>query len=78
MLCFQLNSLHFYWLIFNYFLLVLAAANLYKQFVPRSNVWIETVWHSDGFTEIIFRKKVDFENNQQTSKTCKITQHAMR
>ena len=35
-----------------------AAANLYKQFVPRSTVWIETVWHSDGFTEIMFRKKL--------------------
>ena len=28
-------------------------------------IWIQTVWHSDGIPEIFFQK-VDFEKNQQT------------
>ena len=31
-------------------------------------IWIQTVWHSDGMPEF-FSKKVDFEKNQQTTKS---------
>ena len=31
-------------------------------------IWIQAVWHSDDIPEIFFRKKVDFEKNQKTTK----------
>ena len=62
------------------YLLVSSADYFCKQFGPRSGptkrrawvlsglIWSQTVWHSDGIHEIIFRKSWFWKQNQQTTK----------
>ena len=64
-----------FWLTFC--LLVSSADNLWNSLDP-DQAWhsVQTVWHSDGILEWIFRKSWFWKKSADDKKACKITQHA--